>query len=192
MRIIFNSIINHNNLALLELLGSESILKLEEAARKAIDLLREAGESGIYNIELAQKLKVPKRRVYDIVNPLKPLGLVEIKKERGKTKICWAGKTEAVLKPEKEKIQEKEKNLVKIETVKLVEDNPLIESVTGDQGEEGFKFNCAALRISCGNALKACRVYHDGFEVVVETDGGNLLVKPNSLKPKTPKVKSVF
>jgi hypothetical protein len=173
-------------------LGSALILKLEEAARKAIELLREAGEIGIYNIELAQKLKVPKRRVYDIVNPLKPLGLIEIKKERGKTKICWLEKKEAAIKPEKGETPEKEKSRLKIETVKLVEENPLLESVIGDQGEEGFKFNCAALRISCGIPSKACRVYHDGFEVVVETDGGNLVVKPNTLKPKTPKIKTVF
>ena len=167
-------------------------MKLEEAARKAIELLREAGDSGIYNIDLAQKLKVPKRRVYDIVNPLKPLGLIEIKKERGKTKICWSEKKEAALKPEKGETQEKEKNRLKIETVKLVEDNPLLEPVVGEQGEECFKFNCAALRITCGTPLKACRVYHDGLEVIVETDGGNLVVKPNSLKPKTPKIKTVF
>ncbi|MEM2145291.1 MAG: helix-turn-helix domain-containing protein [Candidatus Jordarchaeaceae archaeon] len=61
-------------------------MKLEEAARKAIELLKEAGENGINNVELAQKLKVPKRRVYDIVNPLKPAGLIEVRKEKGKTK----------------------------------------------------------------------------------------------------------
>jgi len=167
-------------------------LKLEEAARKAIELLREAGENGIYNLELAQKLKVPKRRVYDIVNPLKPLGLIEIKKERGKTKICWSGKKEAVLKPEKREPPEKEKNRLKIETVKLIDDRKLLESVMGEQGEEGFKFNCKALRISCDTPLKTCRVYHDGFEVVVETDGESLVVKTDSLKPKTPKIKTVF
>jgi hypothetical protein len=172
-------------------LGSELILKLEEAARKAIDLLRDAGENGIYNLELAQKLKVPKRRVYDIVNPLKPLGLVEIKKERGKTKICWSGKKEAAPKPEKEP-SEKEKNRLKIETVKLIEENQLLQSYVGEDGEEGFKFNCKALRISCDTPLKACRVYHDGLEVIVETDGESLVVKPNTLKPKTPKIKTVF
>jgi hypothetical protein len=167
-------------------------LKLEEAARKAIELLREAGDNGINNLELAQKLKVPRRRVYDIVNPLKPLGLIEIRKEKGKTKIFWSGKKEAVIKPEKKEPPEKERKSLKIETVKLIEDRQLLESFVGDQGEEVFKFNCKALRIGCATPPKTCRVYHDGLEVVVETDGEGLVVKPDSLKPRTPKVKTVF
>lgn len=189
LRTIFNNIFLQYILIVL-ILGSE-ILKLEEVARKAIELLKEAGENGINNVELALKLKVPKRRVYDIVNPLKPTGLIEVRKEKGKTKIFWLEKREAIIKPEKKEIPEKGKDRLKIETVKLIEDKELLESFTGEQGAF-FKFNCKALRISCVTPSKTCRVYHDGFEVVVETDGEGLVVKPDSLKPKTPKIKTVF
>lgn len=166
-------------------------MKLEEASRKAIELLKEAGENGISNVELAQKLKVPRRRVYDIVNPLKPAGLIEVKREKGKTKIFWLEKKEAIIKPEKKELSEKDKNLLKIETIKIIEDKQLLESFMGEQGEF-FKFNCKALRIGCVTPSKTCRVYHDGLEVVVETDGEGLVVKPDALKPKTPKIKTVF
>ncbi|MEM3587640.1 MAG: hypothetical protein QXO71_10010 [Candidatus Jordarchaeaceae archaeon] len=167
-------------------------MKLEEAARKAIELLKEAGENGINNVELAQKLKGPKRRIYDIVNPLKPAGLIEVKKEKGKTKIFWLGREKEVTEHETKGNSEKEKVRLKIETVKLVDDKQLLEPVAGDQGEDLFKFNCKALRISCTTPLKTCRVYHDGFEVVVETDGEGLIVRPDTLKPKSPKIKTVF
>lgn len=166
-------------------------MKLEEAARKAFEILREAGDKGIYNLELAQKLRVPKRRVYDIINPLKPLGLIELKKEKGKTKIYWSAKREAMLKPEKKETPEKE-DRIKIETVKLKEKDKFIEPELREQGVESFKFNCSVLKISCHDPTKSCSVYHDGFEVVVETDGESLIVKTESSKKKPPKVQTVF
>ncbi len=167
-------------------------MKLEEAARKAFEILKEAGDNGIYNLELAQKLRVPKRRVYDIINPLKPLGLIELKKEKGKTKIYWSSEKEAMLKSGKKELPEKEENRVKIETVKLKEKDKFIEPELGEKGEESFKFNCSVLKISCGEPAKSCSVYHDGFEVVVETDGESLIVKTESSKTKTPKIQTVF
>ncbi|MFB0563140.1 MAG: E2F family transcription factor [Candidatus Lokiarchaeia archaeon] len=167
-------------------------MKLEEAARKAFEILREAGDKGIYNLELAQKLRVPKRRVYDIINPLKPLGLIELKKEKGKTKIYWSAKTEAMLRPEKKEAPEKEENRIKIETVKLKEKEKFIEPELGEQGGESFKFNCSVLKISCDDPAKSCSVYHDGFEVVVETNGERLIVKTELPKQKPPKVQTVF
>lgn len=167
-------------------------MKLEEAARKAIELLREAGDAGIHNTELAQKLKVPKRRIYDIVNPLKPLGLVEIKKERGKTKIYWSTKKEAVLKQGMGEPMEEEDKRLKIDTVKLVQGEQLIKPLSEESMEEGFKLNCQVLKISCNNPLKTCKVYHNGLEVVIETDDQSLIVKPDTLKPKTPKIKTIF
>lgn len=167
-------------------------MKLEEAARKAIELLREAGDTGIYNTELAQKLKVPKRRIYDIVNPLKPLGLVEIKKERGKTKVYWSAKKESVLKQGMREPMGEEDKKLKIDTVKLVQGEQIIEPLSEESMEEGFKFNCQVLKISCNNPLKTCKVYHNGLEVVIETDDQSLIVKPDTLKPKTPKIKTIF
>ncbi|MGQ9720340.1 MAG: E2F family transcription factor [Candidatus Jordarchaeum sp.] len=167
-------------------------MKLEESARKAFEILREAGDKGISNIELAQKLKVPKRRVYDIINPLKPLGLIELKKEKGKTKIYWSAKKEAMLRPEKREITGKEEERLKIETVKLKEKEKFIEPELGEQGEESYKFNYSVLKISCDNPAKSCSVYHDGFEVIVETDGESLIVKTEPQKRKTPKVQTVF
>jgi len=165
-------------------------VKLEEAARKAIELLRVAGERGIDNIELAQKLKVPKRRIYDIVNPLKPLGLIAVKKEKGKTKIYWLGEREALLKPGRR--EKPEEVSLRIETVKLKERDEITEMVSAEPREEGIKFNCSVLKISCDNPSKSCRVYHDGFEVVVETDGEGLVVKPESQREKTPKIQTIL
>ena len=65
-------------------------MKLVELAKKATNILKDAGEKGINNIELAEKLEMPRRRVYDIIAILRATGLVESKREKGGTRVFWA------------------------------------------------------------------------------------------------------
>ncbi|MHA1385977.1 MAG: hypothetical protein ACTSR3_19665, partial [Candidatus Helarchaeota archaeon] len=89
-------------------------MKLVELANKAIMLLKEAGDKGYNNIELAQKLHMPRRRVYDIIAILRAAGLVEAKREKGGTRINWRGidgSTEPIISGESPELDEKIKKL---------------------------------------------------------------------------------
>ncbi|MDH5401465.1 MAG: E2F family transcription factor [Candidatus Heimdallarchaeota archaeon] len=65
-------------------------MKLEEIARQSIDIIKsEAG--GIGTAELAKRLNVPKRRVYDVKAIMKAAGLITTSRDKNGTKIVWTG-----------------------------------------------------------------------------------------------------
>ena len=64
-------------------------MKLLECTKKAINFLKEAGETGYNNFELVEKTKMKRRRVYDIIAILKAAGLIEAKRGRKGTRIIW-------------------------------------------------------------------------------------------------------
>ncbi|MFV2013812.1 MAG: hypothetical protein ACC656_00145 [Candidatus Heimdallarchaeota archaeon] len=64
-------------------------MKLEQMASKAIELIKKSGEKGITNASLAISLKVPKRRIYDVVAILKAAQLISTFRNKEGTRLFW-------------------------------------------------------------------------------------------------------
>ena len=64
-------------------------MKMEELTLQAIDLIKESGNEGVQPAWLAERFGVHKRRIYDLISILRPLGLIETKKDKGGTRIFW-------------------------------------------------------------------------------------------------------
>jgi len=160
-------------------------LHLRDMARKAIEILQEVGEEGCLILELAYKLGVSRRRIYDIVAVLRAADLITTKRERRGTRIIW--KTELQYLKEKKMLLEvikKERTLRKTIERKLLE---LRDKETWMEEEEKrgkaivqtpemVKFNVSKLRIrSDGGYLK---VSNKGIEAIVESTRPGIIVEP--------------
>ena len=64
-------------------------MKLEEIARKTVELIRESGSEGIRTSVLAKKLGISKRRIYDVKAIMSAANLIESKRDREGTIIYW-------------------------------------------------------------------------------------------------------
>ncbi|OLS28560.1 MAG: hypothetical protein HeimC2_06170 [Candidatus Heimdallarchaeota archaeon LC_2] len=64
-------------------------MKLEILATEVIKLLKKSGEGGITNANLSEILKVPKRRIYDVVAILKASRLISTTRNREGTHLYW-------------------------------------------------------------------------------------------------------
>jgi len=67
---------------------------LEEITRKTIELLKTSGEA-LTAEEIADKINVKKRRVYDVLAVLGATNLIQIKKKGRKQVAKWVGLEEA-------------------------------------------------------------------------------------------------
>ncbi len=154
-------------------------------ARKAIEILQEVGEEGCLILELAYKLGVSRRRIYDIIAVLRAADLITTKREKRGTRIIW--KTELHYLKEKKMLLEvikKERTLRKNIERKLLE---LRDKETWMREEEKrgkvivqtpemVKFNVSKLRIrSDGGYLK---VSNKGIEAIVESTRPGIIVEP--------------
>ncbi|MHA2501272.1 MAG: hypothetical protein ACXAE3_00160 [Candidatus Kariarchaeaceae archaeon] len=64
-------------------------MKLEKIAKKAIEIIQEAGDKGVGTAVLAKELNVPKRRIYDVNAIMKAAGLIRTSRDRTGTTIYW-------------------------------------------------------------------------------------------------------
>ena len=64
-------------------------MKLEEIAKKSIEIIKERGGDGLTTVELARSLNVPKRRVYDVKAVMKAANLITTTRDRDGIKIFW-------------------------------------------------------------------------------------------------------
>lgn len=64
-------------------------MKLEEIARRSIDIIKEHGSEGVTTSFLAEILQVPKRRVYDVKAIMKAAGLINTHRDRLGTRLFW-------------------------------------------------------------------------------------------------------
>lgn len=64
-------------------------MKLEKIAKKAIEIIQEAGEEGVGTAELAEELQVPKRRIYDVKAIMKAANLIHTSRDRTGTTLTW-------------------------------------------------------------------------------------------------------
>lgn len=160
-------------------------MHLRDMARKAIEILQEVGEEGCLILELAYKLGVSRRRIYDIVAVLRAADLITTKRERRGTRIIW--KTELQYLKEKKMLLEvikKERTLRKTIERKLLELRDK-ETWMGEEEKRGkaivqtpemVKFNVSKLRIrSDGGYLK---VSNKGIEAIVESTRPGIIVEP--------------
>ena len=65
------------------------MVQLETIAERSISALKEYGAEGITSSVLAEELKIPRRRIYDIIAVLRAAGLIHTKRESKGTKIRW-------------------------------------------------------------------------------------------------------
>ena len=173
-------------------------MHLRDMARKAIEILQKAGEEGCLVLELAYKLGVSRRRIYDIVAVLKAADLIATKREKRGTRIIW--KTELHYIKEKNMLLEivkKERTLRKAIERKLLE---LREKKTWTREEEKrekdlieipelVKFNVSKLRIrSDGGYLK---VSNKGIEAIVESTYPSIIVEPVKVYASPRKTRSL-
>ncbi len=71
-------------------------MRMEEITQQAIALIKAKGEEGAASTWLAEELGVHKRRIYDLISVLRPLGIIETRKEKNVTKVIWRG-TEGIV-----------------------------------------------------------------------------------------------
>ncbi|MCH8908349.1 MAG: hypothetical protein IH840_14775 [Candidatus Heimdallarchaeota archaeon] len=64
-------------------------MKLEEVARKSIEIIKESGSDGVTTEELSRRLSIPKRRLYDVKAIMKAANLISTFRDRTGTKIYW-------------------------------------------------------------------------------------------------------
>ncbi len=165
-------------------------MKLVDLAKRAITILKEAGEKGINNIELAEKLQMTRRRVYDIIAILRATELIESKREKGGTRIFW--KTlptiETMTSPKndtkaQEKHQaeitklEKEKSELKEKIKRIRED---ISKGSPKKTSDKQLFEATSIAVRAAKSLKITEVVNAGIEVLIKVNGEGILVEPVS------------
>ena len=92
-------------------------MKLEEIARRSIEIIKEGGTDGVGTAELAERLNVPKRRVYDVKAIMKAAGLITTTRDKNGTKMFWNQTTESSSNKEVSRIRS---NKIKITTTGFI------------------------------------------------------------------------
>ncbi|MHA1132405.1 MAG: hypothetical protein ACTSQI_05250 [Candidatus Helarchaeota archaeon] len=165
-------------------------MKLLDISKKAIKLLQEAGEKGINNIELAEKLQIPRRRVYDIITILKAADLVESTREKGGTFVSW-GSIPSIEPVPQTLAEDTVPKKVKSEINKLKEENSelkeKIKKLRGDLSKGGLEkaskktlFETDGIKIRADKTLKITEVVNSGIEVSIKASGKGIIVEPQS------------
>ncbi len=169
-------------------------LKLVNLAEESVRVLKESGDAGIRSDILAERLKTPKRRVYDIIAVLKALGQVSTTRKFDGTIVTWIDnakefvprETYATLKTHLEQESTERKNLqvqvaelkeqVRISKIKLRRETTAVE--ISDKTE----FNTTQLRVRAlsSNGIKS--VKHSGVEVRIETHEAGMIVDPSEIE----------
>ncbi len=167
-------------------------MKLVELANKAISLLQEAGEKGFNNIELAQKLHMPRRRVYDIIAILRAAGMVEVKREKGGTRIKWKG-SEAILSAEGvssespdlvkklNKITDEKNELeAQVEELKekIVKLKDEVSKGTTTFSKSKTQIDVQKIKIKTIKTAKFTKIQTSPIEIILESDEKGFLIEP--------------
>ena len=165
-------------------------MKLVELAKKAVKILQDAGEKGINNIELAEKLQMPRRRVYDIIAILRSTDLIEFKREKGGTRVFWStipNIESAPVPSDNSKELEKQKVEIKKLEAENTDLKEKIKRLREDQSKEGPKktsqkhqFDASEVAIRAAKSLKITEVVSSGIEVIIKASGKGIVVEPTS------------
>ena len=94
-------------------------MRMEEITQQAIALIKAKGEEGAGSTWLAEELGVHKRRIYDLISVLRPLGIIETRKENNVTKVIWRGIDNAVVANETQDNKESKNGQTTIQAKKI-------------------------------------------------------------------------
>lgn len=169
-------------------------MKLVELARRSVSILKELGEDGIRSDELAEKLGVPKRRVYDVVAVLRSLQQVETKRRFNGTTVTWIDRSrefvprsdylsiktrldeESLARRDLQTQLAETKEQLRITRSKLRLDVQAVASVNKTE------FNTTHLRIRSLSSRGFKRVTDSGLEAIVETYEPGIVVDPSTVE----------
>jgi len=155
-------------------------MRLVEITRKVVEILKESGERGYLSLELAQKLRIPQRRIYDIIAVLKALDLIKTVRERRGTRIIW--KTELHHQKEKElllKALRRERKLREKFEKYFLSLREKLETIGEEkcvQAYKAVKFNVNKIKIKSEHGY--ITVSHRGREVIAESMVPGIVVQP--------------
>jgi sugar-specific transcriptional regulator TrmB len=163
-------------------------MKLTDLSKKAINYLKDAGDKGINNIELAESLQMPRRRVYDVIAILKAAGLVESKREKGGTQVLWAS-TPTTESAQVSSNGTKEIEKLKADISKLTDENEglkeKIKRLREDSSKEEPKriaekkvFDTTGIIVRAAKSLKINEVVSSGIQVVIKASGKGIIIEP--------------
>ncbi|MHA1265627.1 MAG: hypothetical protein ACTSRS_10365 [Candidatus Helarchaeota archaeon] len=165
-------------------------MKLIDLSRNTLKILQEAGEKGINYIELADKLTVPRRRIYDIIAILRATDLIEVNREKGGTRVFWKTLPDIEQAPsiaddtklaEKYKAEltklEKENSELKERIKHLHED---LSKGSPKTVEKKLQFDTNEIAVRAAKSLKITEVVSSGIEVIIKASGKGIIVEPLS------------
>ena len=169
-------------------------MKLVELAEKSVELLKESGEAGIRSDLLAEELKTPKRRVYDVIAVLKAMGLVKTQRRFDGTIITWIDtskdfvpvetytEVKLELKVENEVRKELQVQVAELKEQLRMAKSKLRREVHSIETADKTEFNTTQLRIRALSSNGFKKVSDSGMEVVVETHEPGIIVDPTEIE----------
>ncbi|MBD3406398.1 MAG: hypothetical protein GF411_09830 [Candidatus Lokiarchaeota archaeon] len=182
----------HCGIPLAQIRGA--IVKLVDLAAEAVKVLKEYGEEGIRSDILAEQLRTPKRRVYDVLAVLRALKLVKTNRRFNGTTVTWVDPIKDFvqrneyedIKSQLDEERQSRKDLqvqvaelkeqIRITKSKLRRDTPSIEV------SEKTEFNTTQLRIRSLSSSGFASVKDSGMEVYIETHEPGMVVDPTVSK----------
>ncbi len=161
--------------------------KLSNLSEIAIRLIKESGPEGILSSELAKILKSHRRRVYDIIAPLRALGVIKVTRSKHGSTIVWVGTASEENMEEIEKLR-KENETLKEEKKALQREVATLkeEMRTGatqkkvEVSDKQVEFSTRAVRIR--GKQGTLRVTNKGVEVIVEASKEGIYVIPDTIR----------
>jgi hypothetical protein len=170
-------------------------LKLVELAKTAVRILKESGEDGIRSDVLAEQLKTPKRRIYDVIAVLKALGQVSTKRRFDGTTIAWIDQSkkyvsrnqhdEVVAKfveADRERI-DLQLQLVQLKEQLRITKTKLRRDVKAIEAEDMTEFDTTQLRVRALSHSGIKKVSQSGIDVVIEAHEPGIVVDPTEVEP---------
>jgi hypothetical protein len=163
-------------------------------ALESVRILKEAGEEGIKSDVLAQQLKTPKRRVYDVIAVLKALDQVETTRKFDGTTIVWVDRSRDFVPKqfhEEMRVQlsqeSEERKQLQVQVAELKEQLRITKSklrrdVQAIELAKKTEFLTTQLRIRALSSSGIKRVEHSGIEVLIETHESGMVVDPSEVE----------
>lgn len=163
-------------------------MKLVDLSKKAVNILKDAAEKGINNVELAEKLQMPRRRVYDIIAILRAADLVESKREKGGTRVFWSTipsiepsptptvDTKALEKQKAENTKLEKENLELKDKIKHLRED--LSKGSPKKIADKHLFETPEVAIRAAKSLKITEVINAGIEVIIKANGKGIIVEP--------------
>jgi len=165
-------------------------VKLVDLARECIRVIKDSGDEGIRSDILAQRIGVPKRRVYDVIAVLRALEMVRTRRRMDGTTVYWIDKSaEYVPRSDYDELlrlsdrMTAERNELQVQVAELKEQVRTIRArlrhdASTSVTSERTQFDTTMLTIRPLSKKGFKRVRNSGVEVVIETEQPGMIVDP--------------